>query len=274
MITNAFRKTRSGVHQQKNTLQSLLRGKGKWRRMPGMILRAVEVNRSYYRTERVGGDLRETLEVNLAWLSLRSHWTHGKGKALACIHIESFSKPTASASHYTCRRNRPTASDQTRLRHELFTSEGRNATQVKRRPALARAELPGRNHPGSQAGFWGSSQAPSRQTLSGSYTTSHLLWGTKIPETMSELLRAAQFTSSPSEPWWCRAKSSSKGFKGTGPPHKPKAVWFIKWTWERTQKGHVETRDFWGTRLCVNNGTSATLICWVQRSIYDLKDCR
>lgn len=68
-----FRKTRSGVHQQKNTLQSLLRGKGKWRRMPGMILRAVEVNRSYYRTERVGGDLRETLEVNLAWLSLRSH---------------------------------------------------------------------------------------------------------------------------------------------------------------------------------------------------------
>lgn len=145
---------------------------------------------------------------------------------------------------------------------------------MKIRLALAGAKLP-RNHPDTDARFWGSSQVPSRQTLSGSYTTSYLLWGTKTPETMSELLRAAQFTSSPLEPWWCCAKSSSKGFKGTGPPHKPKAERFIKWPWERTQKGHLETRDFWGTTLCKqwNICQSDPFERWiVQRSRNDLVD--
>lgn len=74
MITNVFQEDEVWSSQaKKKILQSLLRGKGKWRRMPGLILRVAEVNRSYYRTEQVEGDLRETLGVNLAWLSLYGH---------------------------------------------------------------------------------------------------------------------------------------------------------------------------------------------------------
>lgn len=140
-----FRKMRSGVHKQKKKIYTAkpLKRQGKMA--------------AYARADSPSGGGKQVLLPNRAgwrWsqrdirskfslaLSLRSHWTHGKGKALACIHIEPSSKPTASAFHYTCRRNRPTASDQTWLWDELFTSEGRNGTQVKMRTALAGAKTP------------------------------------------------------------------------------------------------------------------------------------
>lgn len=223
--------------------------------MPGLILRAAEVNRSYYWTEQVEGDLRETLGVNLAWLSLYGHIEPMERVKLWPASIQNpFQSPPLLLLIIPAGETDPPP----QTKHGYGMNYSRAKEEMERRWRYAGFSR-GKNSPGTvQASRRGSEGAVKRHLgkLSlGDTRQAICSEETKIPGTMSELLRAPQFTSSPSEPWWCRAKSSSKGFKGTEPPHKPKAVWFIKWPWERTHKGHSEEL------LCVNNGTSASLIC-------------
>lgn len=75
MITNVFQKDKVWS-SQKNAAKPL--------RREGKMVAYASGGKQVLLPNRGGAevDLRETLEVNLAWLTPRSHWTHGRGEKL------------------------------------------------------------------------------------------------------------------------------------------------------------------------------------------------
>lgn len=144
-------------------------------------------------------------------LSLRSHWTHGKVKLWPASIQNPFQSPPLLLLIIPAGETDPPP----QTKHGYGMNYSRAKEEMERRWRYAGFSR-GKNSPGTvQASRRGSEGAVKRHLgkLSlGDTRQAICSEETKIPGTMSELLRAPQFTSSPSEPWWCRAKSSSKGF--------------------------------------------------------------